>query len=507
MPVSPEKATRPFVPGAPLEMGGELDLTETELAAMGARFSPGALTPPPDAIAGAGAPPAVPTPRTPQPPPPPRVASAPRSAQSRSTLDAAAPPRPATAARAKQTFPRDTEASADELDDFRGGAGAETNQPSLTTVAQYVEQHPPHAAGTSEDPVVVYARASDAAGSSVANVAHEAEAARPDDAEPRVTAESSESNTSGAASSAPAPAESVAPSADNDGDFALFRGDVAAVADEESLLPFFVPPGPSSPPAREPTRTEAPAPPPPWFERFFDADYLAFEPQPSAATTRREVDFIVASLGLAEGARILDLACGAGRHAVELAARGFQVVGLDYSKVLLERAAGESRARKVAADFVHGDMRSLAFRRWFDAVLCWGTSFGYFRDVENALVVRKIAQALRPGGRFLLHVGNRDFVARDAPRTFWRRQADGLIFDEIDFEPRTSRFRLRRSLLRADGRERIDTVDFRAYTLSELVSLLAAEGFVPIEVSGAIATRGVFFGSDSPQILLLAEIR
>ena len=300
------------------------------------------------------------------------------------------------------------------------------------------------------------------------------------------------------------------PEANGQDDAAFFRGQLSGLVDEDSLLPFFVPPPVVAPAASrlEHARVEgAPAPPPPWFERFFDTDFLAFEPQASDRLTERETDFIVASFGLSEGARILDLACGTGRHANELARRGYQVVGLDLSKPLLEHAATASRARKLSVDFVHGDMRSLAFRRLFDAVLLWGTSFGYFRDAENLLVLRKIAQAMRPGGRLLLELANRDFVLRDVPRAWWRREAGGLLFDEIDFEWRTSRYKFRRQILRADGKERVDTLDFRAYSLSELLALLSAEGFVPLEISGRISTRGAFFGAESPSILLLAEIR
>jgi hypothetical protein len=79
--------------------------------------------------------------------------------------------------------------------------------------------------------------------------------------------------------------------------------------------------------------------------------------------------------------------------------------------------------------------------------------------------------------------------------------------DEVDFDARVARFRQRRSILRADGRERVDVVDLRGYALSELLSLLGAEGFVPLEISGRITTRGVFLGAESPHITILAELR
>jgi SAM-dependent methyltransferase len=293
----------------------------------------------------------------------------------------------------------------------------------------------------------------------------------------------------------------------------LFRADVIPGGDEEVVLPFVLEADmlpPAEPEAAKPPpqpRREAPAPPAPWFERFFDEDYLELEPQPSAEQTRREVDLVVASFALAKGARILDLCCGTGRHTLELAARGYEVVGLDLSRVMLDRAVQAARARKLAVDFVHGDVRNLAFRRIFDGILFWGTSFGYFRDAENALVLRRVARALRPQGHLLLQVANRDFVLRDLPKGHWRRCGNALIHDEIDLDPRTNRFRVRRAILRSDGRERQDLIDLRGYSLHELLDLLHSEGFVPLEISGRVETRGAYFGAESPWIIVLAELR
>jgi SAM-dependent methyltransferase len=196
-----------------------------------------------------------------------------------------------------------------------------------------------------------------------------------------------------------------------------------------------------------------------------------------------------------------------GRHALELAVRGYEVVGLDLSRVMLDRAAQEARNRKLAVDFVHADARKLSFRRLFDGVLLWGSSFGYFRDSENPPLLKKIAEALRPSGRLLLQVVNRDFYLRELPRCHWRRVGDALILDEMELDSRSSRFRLRRSVLRGDGRERLDTLDFRAYGLHELLDLLTSQGFTPLEVSGRITSRGVFLGVESPSIIVLAQVR
>jgi len=70
---------------------------------------------------------------------------------------------------------------------------------------------------------------------------------------------------------------------------------------------------------------------PRWYETFFEGDWLELAVNHDERQTRAEVDFMVERLHLEPGARVLDLACGHGRHAIELADRGFRVTGADIS--------------------------------------------------------------------------------------------------------------------------------------------------------------------------------
>jgi SAM-dependent methyltransferase len=101
------------------------------------------------------------------------------------------------------------------------------------------------------------------------------------------------------------------------------------------------------------------------------------------------------------GARVLDLACGPGRHVGPLVAQGARVVGFDLSAPLLARAR-QHFGRDLR--LVRGDMRRLPFRRnGFDLVLNLFTSFGYFADdAQHFCVLEDIRQVLRPGGHFIL---------------------------------------------------------------------------------------------------------
>ena len=156
-----------------------------------------------------------------------------------------------------------------------------------------------------------------------------------------------------------------------------------------------------------------------WYQDFFGSDYLLRYPE-DPANTATEVANIVALLELEPPGRILDLACGYGRHALLLAERGFDVVGLDLSGDLLAEARYRASQRGLTIDFVQGDMRRLPFQAEFDALINVFTSFGYFEDAENAQVLEEAAKCLRPQGRFLIEMINRDGILRNFQPRMWQ---------------------------------------------------------------------------------------
>ncbi|MEX1008302.1 MAG: class I SAM-dependent methyltransferase [Acidimicrobiia bacterium] len=130
-------------------------------------------------------------------------------------------------------------------------------------------------------------------------------------------------------------------------------------------------------------------------------------------------------------ARVLDAACGVGRHSVRLAAAGYDVVGLDSSEFFLERAAETADDVGVSVQFVHGDIREIPYERAFDVALNLLTAWGYYDDEENQRALQSIADALRPGGRFVLELAHRDsLVARYASRD-WSELSDGTLVTQL----------------------------------------------------------------------------
>jgi SAM-dependent methyltransferase len=244
-----------------------------------------------------------------------------------------------------------------------------------------------------------------------------------------------------------------------------------------------------------------------WWEDLFNDDYLRTCERLSDEQIASEVAFIEDRLGVERGGAVLDLACGTGRHAIELARRGYEVVGFDLSLAMLARAGEEAQDRDAKLNFVQGDMREMVFEEQFDGVYCWNTSFGYFEEDKNAQVIDRVHRALKAGGLLLLDVINRDFLIRQSPSLAWF-EGDGCVcMDEMNVDFITSRMKVKRTIMLDDGRSREIEYSMRVYSLHELGKILHEHRFKVCEVSGRMGTPGVFFGNESPRVIILAEKR
>jgi SAM-dependent methyltransferase len=226
----------------------------------------------------------------------------------------------------------------------------------------------------------------------------------------------------------------------------------------------------------------------PWYTDFFDDDYLRiFLPMLPEERTAAEVNAVVERLGLAPGARLLDLCCGHGRHAVPLAQLGYRVTGLDRSRRLLDRAAALAASHRQHLGLVAADMRRLPFAdASFDAVVNLFHAFGYLEDeTQDELVLAEVARVLAPGGRFLQELANREALIRDWHDSRVLRNDDELVvLQERTLDLLRSRDLARYTLVDPDGRRTSREVAIRLYTLTELVAMLDRAGLELLEVNG-----------------------
>ncbi|MFT6398254.1 MAG: SAM-dependent methyltransferase [Bradymonadia bacterium] len=233
-----------------------------------------------------------------------------------------------------------------------------------------------------------------------------------------------------------------------------------------------------------------------WWDEIFDDSFLRMA-SPVRTRTEREVAFLVGSLAPVDGARILDVGCGIGRHAIELASRGMSVIGVDKSRTFLSRGLEDASARDLDVKFLLGDMRELDFQSEFDGVYCVNTTFGYFDDSTNYDVLRRMVRALKPGARLLIDQSNRDHVITQCPRRTWWEADDIVVMDDVKFDYLGSLLKIERSLVDGDSPPWEQHISIRLYTTHELCQMMEALGLEVLGVSGDIATPGVYFGPES----------
>jgi SAM-dependent methyltransferase len=223
-----------------------------------------------------------------------------------------------------------------------------------------------------------------------------------------------------------------------------------------------------------------------------------------AARTLAAIDFLVPALALPPGAALLDLACGHGRHAIELARRGYHVMGLDLSASHLALARDAAAAAGVDVTWVEADMREPPPGP-FDAVINLFSAFGYLEsDADDQQVLTAVGRALRPGGRFLLETRNREQVVRTFQSHVWQPLADGSLFlQEATLDLSTGRIRTQVTLVAPDGRREQREFIMRQYTLAELGHMLAAAGLTLTQTWGGF--DGAPYTLDSRRLVLLAE--
>lgn len=223
-----------------------------------------------------------------------------------------------------------------------------------------------------------------------------------------------------------------------------------------------------------------------WWDEYFDRAFVElYRPLLPTAETEDEVAGVVEALGLRRGSRVLDLACGWGRHAVPLAGLGYRVAALDRSAALLAEGARAAKEANVRVAWVRADMREIPFVRAFDAVVSLFSSLGYFlSDEEDLRVLRGIRSALKPKGTLLLETMHRDQVAREYVERDWWEGPDGervWVEREFDAVAGVSREWLRWRRGAAEG-EKFHQIRIRS--ASEWEVLLRAAGLEPVAFYG-----------------------
>lgn len=244
-----------------------------------------------------------------------------------------------------------------------------------------------------------------------------------------------------------------------------------------------------------------------WYEELFNEDYdRVYFPTFTQERNIAEVDFLESVLQIPKGGQVLDLACGHGRHCLELAKRGYAVLGIDLSPRFIEMARHSAKENALSnAEFVVGDIRESYFVNRFDAALSYFTSFGYFQDEENQKVLDNAAKALVKGGMFLLETVNRDWTIHKVehqPRRWDEVEADFFMLEDISFNAHTSRIHTNRIIF-DKGLRRSMEYDIKLYTHAELEDMLERAGVQIVATFGG-KDRSAYSVS-SPRMVIVSK--
>jgi len=243
---------------------------------------------------------------------------------------------------------------------------------------------------------------------------------------------------------------------------------------------------------------------PEWYESFFSPLAMEFwRAVIPPESTREEVGFVERSLALDRPGQLLDLPCGEGRHALELARRGHRVTGVDLSPAAVSRARDEARRAGLSVELVVGDMRSPPAGP-FDGACCLGNSLGYLSHSDLRAFLRSMHAALRPGARWVIDLGTAAesllprFGADD--RTL---EAAGIRFEVRQRYDAVQGRLLQEATLERGGERQQGPISYGVYTVAELRRLFLEAGWSVVGMHGALDGRPFALGD--PRLLIVAE--
>ncbi len=230
----------------------------------------------------------------------------------------------------------------------------------------------------------------------------------------------------------------------------------------------------------------------PWYEN--DKLWEIMEPvlftEARIAHTVSEVDSIKSLCKVQQDESVLDLCCGIGRHSLEFARRGHNVVGVDRTKLYLERAKKSAAEENLDIEFVEDDMRTFYRKSSFDVVLSMFTSFSYFDDhEEQMLVLRNIYTSLRAGGRFILESMSKEILARIFLRQNWSEWPHGFMLEERETKDDWSKMNNKWIFIERDGTTHRYNVTHWIYSGTEIREMLEKVGFTDVTVYGGMDGR------------------
>lgn len=247
-----------------------------------------------------------------------------------------------------------------------------------------------------------------------------------------------------------------------------------------------------------------------WYEELFRDYAEAYDKEPYTQGTIGEVDFIETEIGFDKAKVILDIGCGTGRHAIELAKRGYRVTGIDLSQSQLRKARDKAKHEQVKVDFIQKDARDISFRNSFDVVimLCEGAFSLMETDEMNYRILQNAERSLKKGGKLIFTTLSVLYPLYHSVQERINSGSENVLCKSNSFNLLEFRGISTMSIVDDSAQEKTLECNERYYAPSEIAWYLKSLGFKNIDICGC--KLGAFSRSDKLtvddiEMLVIAE--
>lgn len=240
-----------------------------------------------------------------------------------------------------------------------------------------------------------------------------------------------------------------------------------------------------------------------WFEEWFSSEeYLSVYKHRDDADALTLANLIFKNLDLQSASSVLDLACGAGRHSIIFAEKGYEVTGIDLSDNLLSIGKEKSVQLGLNIDFIKGDLRDFSIDKKFNIVINLFTSFGYFNSDELNFNIFKIAfNQLQDNGYFVFDYFNSVYVEKnlnkysvDSYIDYQIAQSRAIVDDRV----------VKEIIINRDGKEKKFFESVKLYKIETILEELKKTGFRIENTFGDISGEA-FDEISSPRLIIIAK--
>jgi 2-polyprenyl-3-methyl-5-hydroxy-6-metoxy-1,4-benzoquinol methylase len=220
-----------------------------------------------------------------------------------------------------------------------------------------------------------------------------------------------------------------------------------------------------------------------WFKKWFSSDeYLSVYSHRNIEDAENLLTLVLDNVSIPENAKVLDAACGAGRHSLILAEKGYAVTAFDLSRNLLKIGQENSESQGLSVNFLCADIRNICLRGAFDLVLNMFTSFGYFEsDDENFNFFKNVKKMLKNDCYLVLDYLNSSYLMNnlvsenisriEGKQILERRNlVDGFVIKDIE--------------IKYNGITRVFKEKVKLYSYKKLIMNFKEMGFNVFKVFG-----------------------